>query len=153
MVQMVKNLSTMQETRVRSLNWEDPVEEGMAMHSSLLTWRILRDREAWWAAFMGSQRVPRHAGHDWATEWLTINMSIHRKALNSLTWDIWCYLIHKNTFDVSDYRPFVSNFYIIWLLPTPHPASLEQFSQGYLKCCLQAYVWKFPLKKNITLNF
>ena len=62
--QMVKNLSTMQETRVRSLNWEDPVEEGMAMHSSLLTWRILRDREAWWAAFMGSQRVPRHAGHD-----------------------------------------------------------------------------------------
>ena len=37
---MVKNLLTMWETRVRSLGWEDPLEKGMATHSSILTWRI-----------------------------------------------------------------------------------------------------------------
>ena len=35
--------------RVRSLGWEDPLEEGMAMHPSILAWRILMDRGAWWA--------------------------------------------------------------------------------------------------------
>ena len=38
--QMVKNLPTMQETQVRSLGWEDPLEKGMATHSSVLAWRI-----------------------------------------------------------------------------------------------------------------
>ena len=39
-VKMVKNLSAMQETQVRSLGREDPLEEGMAIHSSILAWRI-----------------------------------------------------------------------------------------------------------------
>ena len=38
--QMVKNLPTMQETQVRSLGWEDPLEKRMATHSSVLAWRI-----------------------------------------------------------------------------------------------------------------
>ena len=38
--QMVKNPPAMQETRVRSLGWEDPLEKGMATHSSILAWRI-----------------------------------------------------------------------------------------------------------------
>ena len=38
--QMVKNLPSMQETRVRSLVWEDPLEKGMVNHSSVLAWRI-----------------------------------------------------------------------------------------------------------------
>ena len=37
---VVKNLPAMQETRVRSLDWEDPLEKGMATHSSMLAWRI-----------------------------------------------------------------------------------------------------------------
>ena len=37
---MVKTLPAMQETWVRSLGWEDPLEEGMATHSSILAWRI-----------------------------------------------------------------------------------------------------------------
>ena len=37
---MVKNLPAMQETRVQSLDWEDPLEKGMATHSSILAWRI-----------------------------------------------------------------------------------------------------------------
>ena len=40
MAQTVKNLPVMQETRVRSLGWEDPLEEGMATHSSILARRI-----------------------------------------------------------------------------------------------------------------
>ena len=41
MAQKVKNLPTMQETRVRSLDREGPLEKGMATHSSILAWRIL----------------------------------------------------------------------------------------------------------------
>ena len=40
LAQLVKNLPTMQETRVQSLGWEDPLEKGMAAHSSVLAWRI-----------------------------------------------------------------------------------------------------------------
>ncbi|XP_055416236.1 lysosomal acid lipase/cholesteryl ester hydrolase isoform X2 [Bubalus kerabau] len=39
----------LQETQVRSLSWEDPLEEGMATHFSILAWRIPMDRQAWWA--------------------------------------------------------------------------------------------------------
>ena len=37
-----------QETHIQSLGGEGPLEEGMAAHSSILVWRILMDREAWW---------------------------------------------------------------------------------------------------------
>ena len=47
--QRVKNLPSMWETWVRSLCWEDPLEEGMTTHSSILAWRIPMDRGAWWA--------------------------------------------------------------------------------------------------------
>ena len=45
--QMVKNLSAMWETWGQSLGREDPIEEGMATHSSILAWRIPMDRGAW----------------------------------------------------------------------------------------------------------
>jgi len=38
--QTVKNLPVMRETQVRSLGWEDPLEQGMATHSNILAWRI-----------------------------------------------------------------------------------------------------------------
>ena len=47
--QMVKNLLTMQETWVQSLGLEDPLEEVMASHSSILAWRLPMDRRAWLA--------------------------------------------------------------------------------------------------------
>ena len=47
--QMVKNPPAMHETWVQTLGWEDPLEKGMATHSSILAWRIPLDREAWWA--------------------------------------------------------------------------------------------------------
>ena len=45
--QTAKNLPAMQETQVRSLGQEDPLEKEMATHSSLLAWRISMDRAAW----------------------------------------------------------------------------------------------------------
>ena len=44
--QLVKNLPAMQETLVQFLGWEDPLEEGMAVHSSILAWSISLDRGA-----------------------------------------------------------------------------------------------------------
>ena len=41
---MVKNPPAMHETQVQSLGWEDPLEEEMATHSSILAWEILRQR-------------------------------------------------------------------------------------------------------------
>ena len=49
MAQTVKILPAMRETWVRSLDWEDPLEEGTATHSSILAWRIPMDRGAWQA--------------------------------------------------------------------------------------------------------
>ena len=50
---MVKNLPAMLETWVQSLGWEDPLEQGMATHSSILAWIIPMDREAWQATVYG----------------------------------------------------------------------------------------------------
>ena len=57
MAQMVKNLPAVRETWLRSLSWEDPLEEGMAVHSSILAWRITRTEEPGGLQSMGSQRV------------------------------------------------------------------------------------------------
>ena len=59
MAQMVKNLPAVQETQVRSLGWEDPLEKGMATHSSVLAWRIPWTEEPSGLQSMWSQRV-RH---------------------------------------------------------------------------------------------
>ena len=56
MVKMVKNLPAMQETWVQSLDWEDPLEEGIANHSSILAWKILMVREACWATVHGVEK-------------------------------------------------------------------------------------------------
>ena len=58
--QWLKHLPAMQETQVRSLGWEDPLEKEMAAHSSILAWRIPRMEEPGGLQSMGSQRV----GHD-----------------------------------------------------------------------------------------
>ena len=55
--QMVKNLPVKQETQVRSLGWEDPLEKGKATHSSILAWRIPWTEEPGGPQSMGSQRV------------------------------------------------------------------------------------------------
>ena len=55
--QMVKHLSTMRETWVRSLGREDPLEKEMAIHSSTIAWKIPWTEEPGRLQSMGSQRV------------------------------------------------------------------------------------------------
>ena len=55
--QTVKNLPAMLENQVRSLGQEDPLKKGMATHSSILAWRILRTGEPGGLQSMGLQRV------------------------------------------------------------------------------------------------
>ena len=88
--QTVKRLSTMQETRVQSLGWEDPLEKEMATHSSTVAWKIPWTEEPGKLQPMGSQRV----GHDWATS-LTLyinpqNLSWLFKGIKTgiLVWDV-----------------------------------------------------------------
>ena len=59
MAQMVKNLPALQETGIQFLGWEDPLEKGMATHSSIPTWAEDPGRPQ----FLRSQSV----GHDWVT--------------------------------------------------------------------------------------
>ena len=55
--QIVKNLPEMQETRVQSLGWEEPLEKGMATHSNILAWRI-----------------------PWSEEWVSYSLWGHKKS-------------------------------------------------------------------------
>ena len=55
--QMVKNPPAMQETRIRFLGWEDPLEKEMIIQSSILAWRIPGTDDPDWLQSMGSQRV------------------------------------------------------------------------------------------------
>ena len=68
--QMAKNPPAMWENWAWSLAWEDPLEEGMATHSSILAWRIPWTEEPGGLPSMGSQRV----GHDWVTKHSTFKV-------------------------------------------------------------------------------
>ena len=66
MAQVVKNPPAMQETQVQSLAGEDPLEEGMATHCSILAWRIPMNRGAWQVTVHGvakSQTLSDKAQH------------------------------------------------------------------------------------------
>ena len=58
MAQTVKNPPAMRETWLQSLGWEDPLEEGIAAHSSILAWRIPMDKGAWQSTVHGVTKSP-----------------------------------------------------------------------------------------------
>ena len=72
LVQTIKNPPTMREIWLRSLGWEEPLEEGMATHSSILSWRIPTDRGAWQAI------VHAGVGHNWATKHTSYVLRLHK---------------------------------------------------------------------------
>ena len=87
---MVKNPLAMQGTRVQSLGQEDPLEKGMATHSSILAWEIPWTEEPGGLQFMGSQRVR----HNWKPKkirlWLTTFS--HGQPLLRTEWRSWVFL-------------------------------------------------------------
>ena len=63
----------MQKMWVQSLGQEDPLEEGMAIHSSILAWRISMDREAWWAPVCSVSKVAQHSkGLKWRNSFMLL---------------------------------------------------------------------------------
>ena len=78
---VVRNLHEVQEMRVWSLGWEDPLEEGMATHSSILAQRIPLTEEPGGLQSIGSQRV----GHDWRNIPCT-HIKYHK---NLADWSSW----------------------------------------------------------------
>ena len=84
--QTVKRLSAKQETRVRSLGWEDLLEKEMAAHSSILAWKIPWTAEPGRLPFMELQRV----GHDWATS----------LSLSFMQWALWLFHMHWNYINI-----------------------------------------------------
>ena len=81
----IKNPPVKQATRVPFLGWEDPLEKGMATHSSILDWRIPWTEEPGGLQSMGPQRV----GHDWATNTpiLSLKMSPVLQFREILLWE------------------------------------------------------------------
>ena len=108
MAQLVKNLPSRWETWVRSLGWEDTLEEGKATHSSILAWRIP------WTKSMWSQRV----GHNWAT--FTSLLYVYKK--------LGSYMRHFNHLILAPVIPWLDCyssllatpcFQTLWASPSP----------------------------------
>ena len=95
--QTVKKLPAMQETRVRSLSWEVPLEKGMAIHCSVLAWRSPRTEKPGRLQFVVFQRV----GHDWVTDTHT----------HTTEW-----LAHTHTHTTSSFITFVACVRTFFLL-------------------------------------
>ena len=97
-VQTVKNLPAMQETRVRSLVQEDPPEKGMVTHSSILAWRIPWPEKPEGLQPVGSQRV----GHNWV-----VNTHTHTHTHTHKVITAW-----KKMFDMVMYKLYS----ILWIM-------------------------------------
>ena len=142
MVQHTKNLPAKQETQempVQSLGQKDPLEEGMATHSSILAWRIPWTEEPGGLQSMGLQR----AGHDWAT---FTSLHIPRKKrktdmVDSYQYQPWCapsrscdkrgWLIKRN---VSNYTMTRSD------APCPQPPPHPTHHCHFYDCNAVAYL-------------
>ena len=83
--QMVKRLSTMRETQVQAMGWEDPLEKEMAIHSSTIAWKIPWTEEPGRLQSMGLQRV----GHNWATS-LSLYDICHKTTV-AKRWFAFCF--------------------------------------------------------------
>ena len=102
--QMVKNPPPMQETWVRCLGWKDTLEEGMAAHSSILTWRIPMDRGAWWAIaqWVTSSQI-------WLTNW---SYTAHMIILKYIYYTIEIHLYHNRNIQVNlSYISYLNKLY------------------------------------------
>ena len=127
MAQTVKRLPTMQETWVRTLGQEDPLEKEMATHSSILAWKIPWTEEPGWLLSMGSQRV----GHKWMTSLslmillytcLHLNKHIYRASFGTSVLNCLSLSLLSNSAEMSVFRHMLSYFSI---------KSLQNHTSGY----------------------
>ena len=100
--QRVKNPPAVQETWLWSLSWEDPLEKGMATHSSILTWRIPWSEEPGGLQSVGFERV----GHNWVP-----NTHTHTHRMIQIPYWEWQYLHQEGIFHLRT----DGSFYLRWL--------------------------------------
>ena len=87
--QRLKNLPAMCETQVQSLDWEDPLEKGMATHSSILAWRIPLMRSLAGNGPWGCKELSDF-------EWLTLSFfTVHLMTVLLFLWRRWCWWNHS----------------------------------------------------------
>ena len=96
MAQTVKNLPAIQETLVLSLSWEDVLEKEMAIHSSILAWRI-----PWTVEPGGLQSMGILKSQTWATNTFTL-FRYYRQPRNDLNYIGGLYTLYANTFSIRD---------------------------------------------------
>ena len=99
--EMVKNLPALQKTRVWSLGQEDPLEKGMATHSSILAWRIPWTEEPGGVQSMSMPRV----GHNWATNTFNVWFNIMDTFLVPAAYK----LMHMDFYYLNNRNPCASN--------------------------------------------
>ena len=112
--QTVKNLPVVQETQVWSMGQEDPLEKGMAPHSSILAWRIPWTEEPGGLQSMGLQRVR----HDWRTNtpwmWLVIrHLRFNESKIEPITEVLLLRLAYSSTCLPSSQHHFQSSFHYL----------------------------------------
>ena len=91
----IKNLSAIQETQVWSLGGEDPLEEGMATHSSILAWRFPGTEESGALQSMRSQRVRRNwATKHTCTQFKGFVSNTYFSISLRVSWEMWSIQIH-----------------------------------------------------------
>ena len=78
--QLVKNLPAIQEARVRSLGWEDPLEKGMVTHSSILAWRIHGLYSPWGCK---ESDTPERLSLSLVVQWLRIHLAMQGTQVRS----------------------------------------------------------------------
>ena len=138
---MVKNLPVMQETRVQSLDWEDPLEKGMAIHSSILAWRIPWTEEPRGLKFMGLKRV----GHDWETNTVTDE---------SHYWLCWIISIcpSRTTLCTSPLSLCPERLVCMGCIKASRLSSfLSDLAKG--KYCQKLDGWDFPVVKTLSFQY
>ena len=125
--QMVKCLSTMWETQVQSLGWEDPLEKEMAIHSSTIAWKIPWTEEPGRLQSMRSQRV----GHDWFISYIFLHYLV-----------FWKFCIH-DLINIKIKFYIISGFCHITFPPTFHPYSLALLVPYNVFCFASCCFWHF----------
>ena len=124
---MVKHLPTVQETQVRSLGREGPLEKEMAIHSSTLAWKIPWMEESGRLQSMGSQTVR----HDWAT---SLHLVVRVIRLTNFLW-LWFQCVCSLMPSLNTYRlTWVSLTLDVGYLFTAAPAKRSCCSLPWMKC-------------------
>ena len=138
---MVKNLLAMQETKVGSLGWEDPLEKGMATHSRILAWRIPWTEEPSEPQSVGSQRV----WHNWAFFTNTKTKPHQSSVPCSFRFSTWCAPI--NLPDTLNTPPTVRTSV---KTPFPHPDSIRWSTAAQTHLPLLWYFFKLKMSASST---